>query len=84
MLSTGSGFLRPTRENSARAYLISIVIVFSRGNAATLTLLSEELNFPTAKGGSQHERMSMPLHVYTLLTAMLALLFPRRSLSCVG
>jgi hypothetical protein len=54
--------------------LISDVIVFPRGNAATLTQLSEELNFPTAKGGSQHERPSMLLRAYTLLAALLALL----------
>jgi hypothetical protein len=64
--------------------LISTVIVFSRGNAATLTLLSEEIKFPTAKGGSQHERPSMLLRAYTLLTALLALFLPRRSLSRVG
>jgi hypothetical protein len=70
MLSTGFGFLRPTRENSARVISNVNVIVFSRGNAATLTLLSEELSFPTAKGESQHERPSMPLRVYTLLTTL--------------
>jgi hypothetical protein len=65
--------------------LLSTVNVFSRGNAATLTQLSEELTFPTAKGRNQHELCpSMPLRAYTLLTTLLALIFPRRSLSCVG
>jgi hypothetical protein len=74
---------RPAKIRPVRT-LISIVIVFSRGNAATLTSLSGELNFPTAKGGSQHKRASMPLRVYALLTTLLALLLPRRSLSCVS
>jgi hypothetical protein len=74
---------RPAKIRHVRT-LIIIVSVFSRGNAAPLTLLSEELNFPPAKEGSQHERPSMPLRVYTLLTILLALLLPRRSLSCVG
>jgi hypothetical protein len=84
MRSTGSSFKdRPAKIRPVRT-LLSTIIVFSRGNAATLTLLSEELKFPTAKGGSQHERPSMPLRVYTLLTPLLALLLPRRSLSWVG
>jgi hypothetical protein len=37
MLSTGSVCLKPTRENSGVRTFISIVIVFSQGNAATLT-----------------------------------------------
>jgi hypothetical protein len=37
MLSTESGFLRPTREISARAYFNQYCYFFSRGNAATLT-----------------------------------------------
>jgi hypothetical protein len=62
-----------------------MLLFFSRGSAATLTKLSGELTFPTAKGGSQHEqRPSMLLRVYTLLTTLLALRLPRRSLSRVG
>jgi hypothetical protein len=37
MLSTGSGCLKPTREIRPVRTLISNVIVFSRGDAATLT-----------------------------------------------
>jgi hypothetical protein len=56
MLSTGFGFLNPTRENKPDVRtLIGNVIVFSRGNAATLTLLSEQITFPMLKRGSQHE-----------------------------
>jgi hypothetical protein len=78
ILSTGSGCSnRPAKIRPVRT-LISIVTVFLRGNAATLTRLSEELTFPTVKGGSQHElRPSMLLRAYTLLTALLALLAGR-------
>jgi hypothetical protein len=86
MLSTGFGCLKPTREISAREYLkLVLLLFFSRGTAATLTLLSGELAFPPAKWGSQHkQRPFMLLSAYTLLAALLALLLPRRSLSCVG
>jgi hypothetical protein len=82
MLSTGSWCVnRPAKIRHVRVS-IHILIVFSRGNAATLTQLSEELTFPTAKGGSQHEFMH--LRAYTLLATLLALLLLRRWLSCVG
>jgi hypothetical protein len=75
---------RPARIRAARTS-ISKVILFSRGNAATLTGYREDLTLPTAKGGSQREkRPSMLLRSYTLLTALLVVLLPRRTLSCVG
>jgi hypothetical protein len=50
-----------------------------------LRRLSEDLTLTTGKRGSQHEqRPSVLLRAYTLLKILLALLLPRRSLSCVG
>jgi hypothetical protein len=86
MLSTGYGFLTDPQRFSPRARtLIVNVIVFPRGNAAVLTGHSGDLTLHTAKGRSQHEqRPFMLLRAYTLLTTLLALLPPRRSLSCAG
>jgi hypothetical protein len=72
--------IRPTH-----ILISTLSIVYSRGIAAALTGHSEDITLPMAKGGIQHEqRPSMLLRACTLLKTVLALLLPRRSLSCVG
>jgi hypothetical protein len=51
MLSTGSGCLKPTRENSAVRTLISTVIVFPEATPQRSPNLAGSLPFLRQKGG---------------------------------
>jgi hypothetical protein len=67
MLSTGCGFTPRLAKILPARNLNSIVFAFSRGDAAVLTLLSEVLALPTAKGGESTDSARLIfLSAYTL------------------